>query len=101
LNQARHWTVPLEHPAFAGHFVDMPILPGVVLLDMAIQMMVDVHQIDPAHFKISAVKFLSPAKPGDALTFEQSYSNKGVLNFNITASDRIIATGSIIPTTPA
>jgi 3-hydroxyacyl-[acyl-carrier-protein] dehydratase len=101
LNQARHWTVPLKHPAFAGHFVDMPILPGVVLLDMAIQIMAEIYQLDPTYYKISTVKFLSPAKPGDALTFEQSRSNKGMLNFNITASDRTIATGSIIPTTPA
>lgn len=95
MNQATHWTVPLNHPAFAGHFLGMPILPGVVLLDVAIQIMADTNQIDPAHYKISSVKFLSPAKPGDALTFEQSLSNKGAFNFNILASDRKIATGSI------
>lgn len=74
----------------------MPILPGVVLLDMAIQIMADANQIDPAHYKINSVKFLSPAKPGDALEFEQSLSSKGTINFNIQANDRKIATGSII-----
>lgn len=98
MNRPYHWTVPIDHPAFAGHFVGMPILPGVVLLDMAIQIMADAHQIDPAHYKIGAVKFLSPAKPGDALIFEQTTSSKGSLNFTILTSDRKIATGSIMPT---
>ncbi len=100
MNQATHWTVPLDHPAFAGHFIGMPILPGVVLLDMAIQIMADANQLDPAHYKISSVKFLSPAKLGDALIFEQSLSNKGTLNFNIFTGDRTIATGGIIPNSP-
>lgn len=96
MNQLIHWVVPFNHPAFAGHFIDMPILPGVVLLDMAIQIMADTNQINPANYKISSVKFLSPVKPGDALEFEQSLSSKGTINFNIRASDRKIATGSII-----
>jgi 3-hydroxyacyl-[acyl-carrier-protein] dehydratase len=97
LSQSTQWTIPLEHPAFAGHFIGMPILPGVVLLDIAIKIFSDANQIDPSHYKISSVKFLSPAKPGETLTFEQSISNKGALNFNILASDRKIATGTIMP----
>lgn len=96
MNHVTQWIVPLNHPAFAGHFIDMPILPGVVLLDMAIQIMANANHIDPAHYKISAVKFLSPAKPGDALEFEQSLSSKGAINFNILVRDRKIATGSIM-----
>jgi len=96
LSQVIHWVVPFNHPAFAGHFIDMPILPGAVLLDMAIQIMADANQIDPKHYKISSVKFLGPVKPGDALEFELSLSSKGTINFNILASDRKIATGSII-----
>lgn len=98
MKQTTAWVIPLDHPAFAGHFVNMPILPGVVLLDMAIRMMSDTNQIDPAHYKINSVKFLSPAKPGEALTFEQSSSDKGAFNFTILAHDRTIASGSIMPT---
>lgn len=97
MNQVTQWSVPLNHPAFAGHFVGIPIVPGVVLLDMVTHIMAEANLINLAHYQISSVKFLSPAKPGDALTIEQSVSNKGTLNFNIFASDRKIATGSIIP----
>lgn len=96
MNRVTQWIVPVDHPAFAGHFINMPILPGVVLLDMAIQIMANANHVDAAHYKINSVKFLSPAKPGDALKFEQSPSSKGAINFNILASDRKIATGSIV-----
>lgn len=97
MSHSNQWVVPQDHPAFAGHFIDMPIVPGVVLLDRMIQIMADAKQVDPSHYKINSVKFLSPAKPGDQLTFEQSTSSKGTLNFNIVTPDRKIATGSILP----
>lgn len=100
MNQVIDWTVPLDHPAFAGHFTDMPILPGVVLLDMVTHMMAEANQINAAHYQISSAKFLSPVKPGDVLRIEQSLSGKGVINFNILTNNGKVATGSIIPSTP-
>ena len=98
MNQIAHWTIPLDHPAFAGHFVDMPILPGVILIDMATQMMAEANQLDLSGYEINSIKFLSPAQPGETLTFEYAVSNKGSLHFNILAHDRKIATGSIFST---
>lgn len=96
MNHSTYWTIPVDHPAFAGHFIDMPILPGVVLLDMVIAMMADDKLINLNHYKISSVKFLSPAKPGERLIFEYNLSDKGLINFTILSNNRKIAAGSLI-----
>jgi 3-hydroxyacyl-[acyl-carrier-protein] dehydratase len=100
LNQIVQWTVPSNHPAFAGHFPQMPILPGVVLLDMALHAMADAHQLDTRHYQINSVKFLSPVQPGETLTFEHTLSNQGMLNFSISTNERKVAIGKIISLLP-
>ena len=101
MNTATHWTVPMDHPAFAGHFPGTPILPGVVLLDIALQAIAAASGIALDTCEISSVKFLSPAKPGDELIIQHSLSASGTLRFDIVAGERKIASGSILPRTPA
>ena len=97
MNNATHWTVPPDHPAFAGHFPGTPILPGVVLLDVALQIIADSRGIALDLCEISSVKFLSPANPGDELVIQHSLSASGTLRFDIMAGMRKIASGSIVP----
>lgn len=94
------WTVPLDHPAFAGHFPGTPILPGVVLLDMALQIIAESSGIALDLCEISSVKFLSPASPGDELLIQHSVSASGAIRFEILAGMRKIASGSIAPGAP-
>jgi 3-hydroxymyristoyl/3-hydroxydecanoyl-(acyl carrier protein) dehydratase len=100
MNNAAHWTVPLDHPAFAGHFPGTPILPGVVLLDMALQIIAAANGIALDLCEISSVKFLSPASPGDELLIQHSVSASGTIRFDIMAGMRKIASGSIAPGSP-
>ena len=100
MNSATHWTVPLDHPAFAGHFPASPILPGVVLLDLALQIIADSSGVALERCEISSVKFLSPARPGDELLIQHSVSASGTVNFDIVAGIRKIASGSIVPGSP-
>lgn len=95
-----HWTVPLDHPAFAGHFPGTPILPGVVLLDTALLAIARAYGISLERCEISAVKFFSPAKPGDALAIQHEISASGTIRFDIMAGMRKIASGSIVPESP-
>lgn len=96
MNKAVHWTVPLDHPAFAGHFPGTPILPGVVLLDTALQAIANANGIALDRCQISSVKFLSPANPGEALEIQHAISANGTIRFDIVAGMRKIVNGSIV-----
>ena len=101
MNNTAHWTVPPDHPAFTGHFPGTPILPGVVLLDMALQIIAKTSGIALDLCEIGSVKFLSPARPGDELLIQHSISANGTIRFDILAGMRKIASGSIAPGAPA
>lgn len=100
MNQLSHWIIPADHPAFAGHFPGMPILPGVVLLDIALQAITATCGIALDNCEISSVKFLSPAKPGDELLIQHSVAPSGSIRFDILAGTRKIASGSVIARSP-
>jgi 3-hydroxymyristoyl/3-hydroxydecanoyl-(acyl carrier protein) dehydratase len=92
-----NWTVPKDHPAFAGHFPGNPILPGVVLLDHVVQFIAKTQSIALEDYAIGSVKFLSPAKPGEALTIECKALDGGAFQFTVTSGERKIAGGSLLP----
>jgi 3-hydroxyacyl-[acyl-carrier-protein] dehydratase len=101
MNTATHWTVPPDHPALAGHFPGTPILPGVVLLDMALQTIANANGITLDQCAISSVKFLSPAKPGDVLLIEHVVLDSGTIRFEIAVGTRKVASGSVVASPPA
>jgi len=101
MNNTTHWTVPLDHPSFAGHFPGTPILPGVVLLDIVLHAIAAATGIALDICEIRSVKFLSPAKPGDELVIQHVISASGTIHFDIVAGTRKIASGSITPGSPA
>lgn len=88
-------SVRADHPSFAGHFPGNPIVPGVVLLDEALQAIGQAMGRDLSACRINAVKFLSPVKPGELLAVEHEAGIDGGIRFDIVASDRKIATGSL------
>jgi 3-hydroxyacyl-[acyl-carrier-protein] dehydratase len=56
-----------DHPAFAGHFPGNPLLPGVVLLAHAQEVLLarpDCARWFAAGAVLNAVKFLAPVRPG-------------------------------------
>ena len=100
MNSATHWTVPLDHPAFAGHFPGTPIVPGVMLLDTVLQALAAATGIALDVCEIGSVKFLSPASPGDQLVIRHVLSASGTIRFEVVAGMRKIASGSIVPGAP-
>lgn len=94
------WRVPADHPAFAGHFPGRPIVPGVVLLDRALQL-AQARQGGPVGgWQVTQVKFLSPCGPGDELAFAWRDGVRGGLAFSVRCGEREIASGSLLPPAP-
>ncbi len=90
-------TIPADHPAFAGHFPGTPIVPGVVLLDEAMQAIVADSGLAETAWQISSVKFLSPLKPGEAVIIAHEQLVNGTIKFEVLEGSRQIVIGSLAP----
>ena len=85
--------VPADHPAFAGHFPGDPIVPGVVLLDEALYRISDALRVAAHECAIHSAKFLSAARPGEALQLAITLDAAQRVTFAIHAPDRLVASG--------
>jgi 3-hydroxymyristoyl/3-hydroxydecanoyl-(acyl carrier protein) dehydratase len=98
LPSAQVWTVPIDHPALAGHFPGRPIVPGVVLLDQALlfaQAAIDSSGcVSPGVWQISQAKFLKPCEPGDELAFTYTASLRGGFSFVVRCAGLDVASGN-------
>lgn len=88
-------SIPLDHPAFAGHFPGQPLLPGVSLLSEVLEAVLR----DPALAaqvgtapRLGAAKFLSPVRPGSTLSIQFTESATAV-RFEVKVGDRVVASG--------
>lgn len=89
--------IPADHPAFAGHFPGMPIVPGVVLLDAALQAIASACAQPVTAWQVSSVKFLSPLLPGQAATISHEVQASGSVRFEVLSEQRQIVSGSLAP----
>ncbi|MEX3961862.1 AMP-binding protein [Paraburkholderia sp. EG286B] len=89
------FTIPADHPALPGHFPGHPIVPGVVLLDHAIDAIGDALNRPFDTFTLSTAKFLSPAAPGETLDLAWDAAASGAIRFTLRAGARDVASGVI------
>ena len=94
------WAVPVDHPAFAGHFPGNPIVPGVVLLDRAILFAEQLLGQPVSHWQIGNAKFFSPVGPGEVLSFTLQLKASGAIAFTVCGAGRDVASGSLTPPQP-
>ncbi|MHB0982098.1 MAG: hypothetical protein ACYC02_01805 [Thiobacillus sp.] len=89
------------HPAYAGHFPDQPILPGVVLLDEALHALAARLGRQDAAWQLKSVKFHSPVQPGESLTLNAAELPAGGFRFEIRCLDvrgdeRAVTSGNVV-----
>jgi len=105
MNGETIFSVPADHPAFAGHFPGRPIVPGVLLLDAAVHALQQAQALEASSLaaqacRISAAKFLSPVGPGETLTMTCTAGASGGTHFEIRSGERKVATGTLVPLPP-
>ena len=96
---ARTFTVADDHPAFAGHFPGLPVLPGAALLDAVLHVLEEDLAFDPLQWQITTAKFLEPVRPGDVLVVEHA-ADADVIRFAVRvtrphAGDRTALAGTL------
>lgn len=90
------WRVPRDHPAFAGHFPNQSIVPGVVLLDRAILFAQNFADHQPRSiYQVTQAKFLSPSGPDDDLLFCFESGEQAEMSFTVQCGGRTIASGKL------
>jgi 3-hydroxyacyl-[acyl-carrier-protein] dehydratase len=95
------WTVPVDHPAFAGHFPARPIVPGVVLLDQALLFAERLHGAETtAGWQVAQAKFFVPVGPGAMLQFVLQATARGGIGFRVICEGRDVASGNLVPPAP-
>lgn len=84
------------HPALPGHFPGMPVVPGVVLLDMVLQTLERALGGLPSSLRLPQAKFQEPLLPGQVARIElQIDDGKAVARYSIRRADRLLASGSL------
>ncbi len=89
------FSVPHEHPALAGYFPGRSIVPGVVLLDRALDAIGSATGARMSARRIESAKFLSPAAPGETLDVAFETAASGAIRFTIRAGERTVTSGAL------
>ena len=94
--------IPADHPAFAGHFPGMPILPGAVLLDEVLGIIELERALDLTKWQLVSAKFQGAVRPGEEPVVLHSSPAGGILQFTVHVGGRTVLTAalSLLPAGP-
>ncbi len=88
------FSIPHDHPSLAGHFPRRPIVPGVVILDGAIALIL---RDRPASTVASLddVKFLAPVSPGAKSPSRSAKARRTASQFVCAVAGRSVLRGRV------
>jgi len=83
-----------DHPALAGHFPAHPIVPGVLLLDAALQA-VESRALGVGGWQIASAKFHRSVLPGESLQLQCTPHAGAQFRVEIRAADALVLSALI------
>ncbi len=94
--------VPDNSPWFLGHFPNEPILPGIALINLTQQAIIEDAKGKGEEIifaEIKRVRFTGPVLPGESLKVNINHEEAGeetLFAFKITAKENIVCSGVIV-----
>ena len=94
--------VPADSPWFSGHFPGEPILPGIALIYMAEQAIIQDALAKGEQVQLHALKrvrFTQLVRPGETLSLNISGEEAGeeiLFSFKVTNKENIVCSGAIV-----
>lgn len=90
----------VDHPSARGHFEGNPIIPGAVLLSEAILAIRRSIGAPGAPIAVSSAKFRHPARPGDRVVIDFSWTG-GEVSFSCAVEGRVVLSGQMSCPSPS
>ena len=95
--RAGPFVIEADDPCLDGHFPGNPLIPGVVVLDLAARALDGMHGAPVEIRGITQVKFASPLRPGEPLIIEfQVQAHAHTASFRCACGGRLIAEGVFV-----
>ena len=94
--------VPADSPWFSGHFPGEPILPGIALVYIAEQAIIQYALAKGEQVQLHTLKrvrFTQPVRPGETLSLNIVSEEAGeeiLFSFKITNKENIVCSGAIV-----
>ena len=90
-------SISSEHPALPGHFPGSPVVPGVVILDLIIQTLLERYPAQRIQ-GIRKIKFLRPLAPDEVFLLQSGEPQGDSLRFkcHLQDSGQLLAEGNLV-----
>ena len=91
----RHARVPVDLACFEGHFPDLPVVPGYLQLDWALDAAAALLGASPRVTGVESLKLISPLRPGEAFRILVRCPSRTRVAIEITSDAGVHAKGRV------